>query len=65
DNGEQITISVDDDGVGLPEEFDLARTSSLGLQIVKILAEGDLKGSFELRDRDKGVSAVVTFPKHT
>ena len=65
DDGEQITISVDDDGVGLPEEFDLAQTDSLGLQIVKALAEGDLKGSFELRGRDKGVSAVVTFPKHT
>ncbi|MFN2186506.1 MAG: sensor histidine kinase [Anaerolineae bacterium] len=65
DDGEQVTISVDDDGVGLPEEFDLAQTDSLGLQIVKALAEGDLKGSFELRSRDKGVSAIVTFPKHT
>jgi two-component sensor histidine kinase len=65
DDGEQITISVDDDGVGLPEEFDLGQTDSLGLQIVKALAEGDLKGSFELRSRDKGVSAIVTFPKHT
>jgi len=65
DNGEYITISVDDDGIGLPEEFDLARTGSLGLQIVKALAEGDLKGKFELIGRDKGVSAVVTFPKQT
>ncbi len=65
DDGEQIIISVDDDGVGLPAEFDLARTRSLGLQIVKTLAEGDLKGTFELHGRDKGVSAVVTFPKHT
>jgi len=65
DDGEQITISGDDDGVGLPEEFDLGQTSSLGLQIVKALAEGDLKGSFELRDRDKGVSAIVAFPKHS
>jgi two-component sensor histidine kinase/PAS domain-containing protein len=65
DDGEQITISVDDDGVGLPEEFDLGQTDSLGLQIVKALAEGDLKGKFELRSRDKGVSAIVTFPKHT
>jgi two-component sensor histidine kinase len=65
DDGEQVTISVDDDGVGLPEEFDLGQTDSLGLQIVKALAEGDLKGSFELRSRDKGVSAIVTFPKHT
>ncbi|MGD9047114.1 MAG: ATP-binding protein, partial [Anaerolineae bacterium] len=65
DDGEQVTISVDDDGVGLPKEFDLAETSSLGLQIVKALAEGDLRGSFELDGRDNGVSAVVTFPKHT
>jgi two-component sensor histidine kinase len=65
DDGEQITISVDDDGVGLPEAFVLGQTNSLGLQIVKALAEGDLKGSFELHSRDKGVSAIVTFPKHT
>jgi len=65
DDGEQITLSVDDDGRGLAEDFDLAQTRSLGLQIVKTLAEGDLKGTFELRGRDKGVSAVVTFPKHT
>ncbi len=65
DDGEQITIAVDDDGVGLPEEFDLAQTSSLGLQIVSTLAQGDLHGSFELNSRDKGVSAIVTFPKQT
>ena len=65
DDGEQITIAVDDDGVGLPEEFDLARTSSLGLQIVNTLAQGDLRGNFELNSRDKGVSATVTFPKQT
>jgi two-component sensor histidine kinase len=65
DDGEQITISVDDDGTGLPDDFDLAQTSSLGLQIVRTLAEGDLKGGFELHSRDKGVSAVVTFPKHS
>ena len=65
DDGERITISVDDDGVGLPEEFDLARTGSLGLQIVKALTTGDLKGEFELRSKDKGVSAMVTFPKQS
>jgi two-component sensor histidine kinase len=65
DDGEQVTIAVEDDGVGLPDEFDLAQTSSLGLQIVKTLAEGDLKGGFELHGRDKGVSAVVSFPKST
>jgi two-component sensor histidine kinase len=65
DDGEEITISVDDDGGGLPDEFSLEATSSLGLQIVRTLAEGDLKGSFELRGRDNGVSAIVVFPKHS
>ena len=65
DDGDQVTISVDDDGGGLPDEFDLAQTSSLGLQIVRTLAEGDLKGSFELHSKDKGVSAIVTFSKHS
>ncbi len=65
DDGEQITISVDDDGGGLPDGFDLEHTSSLGLQIVSALAEGDLKGAFELHSRDQGVSAVVAFPKHS
>jgi two-component sensor histidine kinase len=65
DDGEQITISVDDDGVGLPDEFDLAQTSSLGLQIVNTLAQGDLHGNFQLNSRDRGVSATVTFPKQT
>ena len=63
DDGDQITISVDDDGVGLPPDFDESLTTSLGLQIVRTLATGDLKGKFELHGRDKGVSAVVTFPK--
>ena len=49
----------------MPEDFDLAHTNSLGLQIVRTLAEGDLKGGFELYSRDEGVSAVVTFPKHS
>ena len=65
DDGEQITIAVDDDGKGLPEDFDPTGTDSLGLQIVRTLAENDLKGSFELHGRDKGVSAVVTFPKQS
>jgi two-component system, sensor histidine kinase PdtaS len=64
DDGEQVTIAVDDDGEGLPQNFDLSHTSSLGLQIIKTLAEGDLKGSFELHSRERGVSAVVSFPKH-
>ncbi|HNS50639.1 MAG TPA: histidine kinase N-terminal domain-containing protein [Anaerolineae bacterium] len=63
DDGDQVTIAVEDDGIGLPDDFDLEQTSSLGIKIVKTLATGDLRGRFELQGRDKGVAAVVTFPK--
>jgi two-component sensor histidine kinase len=63
DDGQTVTICVEDDGIGLPEAFDLSRSNSLGLQIVVSLVQSDLKGSFKLNGRDRGVSATVTFPK--
>lgn len=37
-DAEHLTLTVADDGVGLPEGFDARRTSSLGLQLVNTLA---------------------------
>lgn len=62
DDGEWVSIDVADDGADLPSEFDLDEQSGLGLRIVQTLVQGDLKGNFELRG-DKGVKAVVAFPK--
>jgi len=62
DEGEWVSIDIGDDGVGLPSEFDLSEHSGLGLRIVQTLVQGDLKGKFDLYG-DKGVRAVVTFPK--
>jgi two-component sensor histidine kinase len=58
-----VTISVQDDGEALPAGFDVERLQSLGLQIVRTLVQDDLKGSFQLHNADKGVRAVVQFPK--
>ncbi|WP_206063106.1 PAS domain-containing sensor histidine kinase [Nocardioides sp. HDW12B] len=41
-------VSVTDDGVGLPDDFDLDRSSSLGLSIVRTLVESELGGSIEI-----------------
>ena len=43
--GEQLEVHVVDDGRGLPEGFDLAGGTSLGLSIVRTLLEGELHGS--------------------
>jgi len=55
-------ISIIDDGVGLPEDFDLATSSNLGLQIVRTLTENELKGNLVLESTDRGTTARLTFP---
>jgi two-component sensor histidine kinase len=62
DEGDGVTITIQDDGVGLPAGFDREQAESLGLQIVQTLVEHDLRGRFELKGGD-GVRAVVSFPK--
>lgn len=57
--GERVALSVRDDGVGVPEEIDVHRPKSLGLEIVNILAR-QLKGEFEL-DRAGGTAFLIRF----
>jgi hypothetical protein len=60
---ELLTVTVTDSGAGLPPEFDLENTTSLGLQIVRTLVEGELGGQIRLRPRDGGGTvAVVDLP---
>jgi len=63
----QAIIEIADDGEGLPPDFDLDKSASLGLglKIVQTLVREDLKGTFELTDsvtNSRGVRAVVRFP---
>jgi two-component system, sensor histidine kinase PdtaS len=60
---ELLTVTVSDSGAGLPPGFDLENTTSLGLQIVRTLVEGELGGQISLRPRDGGgTTAVVDLP---
>ena len=45
---EQLTVTVSDSGAGLPPDFDLENTTSLGLQIVRTLVVGELGGQLSL-----------------
>jgi PAS domain S-box-containing protein len=60
DRGE-IVLSVGDDGVGLPRDFDPARATSLGLQLVEALTE-QLGGRLEI-ERTGGTTIAVAFPE--
>ena len=53
--GDEIELIVTDNGVGLPENVDFRDTETLGLHIVKMLAEDQHHGEIKL-DRTKGTS---------
>jgi two-component sensor histidine kinase len=44
-----ITLSVADDGPGLPDGFDVETSEGLGLSLVRTLVHADLRGTFALR----------------
>jgi two-component sensor histidine kinase len=60
-DGKQVTMTVADNGVGLPSGADEKRTESLGMRIVEILTR-QLGGSL-YRQSDNGVSSAVTFTR--
>jgi two-component sensor histidine kinase len=69
-SGEGLEMRVVDDGVGLPDGFDPATSDRLGLQIVRSLAVGEMRGSFVLSRPEEeprepgrtGAEAVVLVP---
>ena len=62
ENDHQMTVTVSDDGVGLPTGFDIATSPNLGLQIVRTLTENELRGELKLRRLDGRTQAELTFP---
>jgi two-component sensor histidine kinase len=60
---DRLTVLVQDNGVGLPQEFDLDSATSLGLQIVRTLVLAELGGRLEVKPRaGGGTRAVVDLP---
>jgi hypothetical protein len=58
-----LTVTVTDNGIGLPANFDLDSTSSLGLQIVRTLVLTELDGKLEIAPRpDGGTRVLVELP---
>ncbi len=54
----QLRVTVTDNGSGLPEGFTLDSGERLGLQIVRTLARGELRGTIALRSRPEGGTAA-------
>lgn len=55
-------ITVADNGQGIRENLSKGKTSSLGLQLVKMLAEEELQGELSCFHSNKGTKVSLTFP---
>ena len=56
-------LTVADDGIGLPPGFTGLPQNSLGLRIIKTMAEADLHGTFKIENRQQGgTCAEVAVP---
>jgi two-component system, sensor histidine kinase PdtaS len=63
-DGAQVTVTIADNGRGLPPDFSVTRQRGLGLQIVEALVTKDLAGTLQLSTRAEGGSlATLTFYK--
>ncbi|HXX90349.1 MAG TPA: histidine kinase N-terminal domain-containing protein [Acidimicrobiales bacterium] len=60
---ERLTVQVRDDGCGLPDGFDIERTKSLGLSIVRDLVTSQLDGTIAMESRD-GTLVAIEIPRH-
>jgi two-component sensor histidine kinase len=60
----RLTVTIRDDGVGLPADFTVVSSDRLGLQIVQTLVSAELDGTVEFSAHDGGVgtAAVVSMP---
>jgi two-component sensor histidine kinase len=60
-NNGVATIEVRDNGIGIPEDFDLEQNADIGLCIVKNIVERDLGGHLTVR-RENGTVATIRWP---
>jgi len=59
----RLQVTIDDDGQGLPADFDPSVSGNLGLSIVRTLVESELDGFISLGARpDGGTRVVVDIP---
>jgi two-component sensor histidine kinase len=59
-DGTGYLLQVADNGIGLPEDLDIRRTNSLGMQLVVNLTENQLQGRLEVI-RHHGTTFRITF----
>jgi len=61
-SNDRVELVVEDNGKGFPDNFDLGKTESLGLHLVSIIAEKQLRGKIELTSNNGACFKIVFRP---
>jgi len=61
EEGDCYVMNVQDNGIGLPAEFDVRHARSLGLKLVNFLAKHQLRATVEVRS-EEGTAFELRFP---
>ena len=58
----KITIAIEDDGQGFPEDFDTNVNTSLGFHLIRVLSE-QIDASYTYDDNSTGTFFELTFER--
>jgi PAS domain S-box-containing protein len=62
-HGSLVTLVIDDDGPGFPENFDPVAAANTGLELIESIARFDLHGETFYQNRSQGGAQIrITFP---
>jgi len=56
----EVDLTVMDDGIGMPKDFDWKKSDSLGLKLVRTLVENQLDGSIDM-ESNNGTKFIIKF----
>jgi len=57
---DQLTLTIQDDGIGLPEDFDASTAKSLGIRLVQNLCR-QLDATFSIKNQNHGTRTEIKF----
>ncbi|MEQ1711611.1 MAG: histidine kinase dimerization/phosphoacceptor domain -containing protein [Hyphomicrobium sp.] len=60
-SGDMIEVSVSDEGIGLPPDFDLAKTKGLGMRLLRAFLQ-QLDATITINSHARGTEFVVVIP---
>ena len=56
-----MKVTDSDDGQGLPEDFDPARSTGVGMRVITALA-GQIRAKFDVLPREQGAGFTIWVP---